>query len=159
MRNLTHRWPQSWHFCPKLGHFFLIFEKGQGRPPPSPPAPVLAIENEEFFFTIAFSFKLKKYQHNTGTPACNLCSNFPGTYLQSFPIKQSNPPLHPQFWLKLSKQYRKNHVFQCFARCFALLIFHPCWFPRKLSNHEFDKVQWCALNLGIYVRYTIDRLE
>ena len=22
---------------PKLGHFFLIFEKGQGRPPPLPP--------------------------------------------------------------------------------------------------------------------------
>ena len=39
MENLAHRWPQSEHFPPKLGHFFPIFEKGQGRPPPLPPAP------------------------------------------------------------------------------------------------------------------------
>ena len=64
---------------------------------------ILAIKNEEFFFTIVFLFKLKKYQLNTGTAACNLCSNFPGTYLHSFPIKQSNPSLHPEFWLKLLK--------------------------------------------------------
>ena len=25
------------HICPKLGHFFPIFEKGQGRTPPLPP--------------------------------------------------------------------------------------------------------------------------
>ena len=69
---------------------------------------ILGIKNEEnCFFTIVFSFKLKKYQHNKGTAVCNLCRNFPGTYLQSFPIKQSNPSLHPQFLLKLLKQYRK----------------------------------------------------
>ena len=34
MRNFTHRWPKSGHFFSKLGHFFPIFEKGQGRPPP-----------------------------------------------------------------------------------------------------------------------------
>ena len=36
MRSLTLRWPQSGHFCSKLGQFFPSFEKGQGRPPPSP---------------------------------------------------------------------------------------------------------------------------
>ena len=36
MRNVTHRWPQSGYFFPKLGHFFPIFEKGRGRPLPSP---------------------------------------------------------------------------------------------------------------------------
>ena len=30
---------QSGHFCPKLGNFFPIFEKGQGRPPPVPLSP------------------------------------------------------------------------------------------------------------------------
>ena len=39
MRNLTHIWPQSGHFCPKLGSFFPIFEKEQGRPPPVPLSP------------------------------------------------------------------------------------------------------------------------
>ena len=38
------------------------------------------------FFTTVLSFKLKKYQHNTSTAACKLYSNFPETYLQSFPI-------------------------------------------------------------------------
>ena len=37
MRNFTQRWPQSGHFSSKLGQFFQIFEKGQGRPPPVPP--------------------------------------------------------------------------------------------------------------------------
>ena len=37
MRNFTHRWPQSGHFVPKLGYFFPISEKGQGRPPTPPP--------------------------------------------------------------------------------------------------------------------------
>ena len=90
MINLTHRWTQSGYVSPELGNFFLIFENEQGRTPLSPPssyAPVLAIKNEEFFSTIAFSFKLKKYQHTKTTSACNLCSNFPGSYLQSFPIK------------------------------------------------------------------------
>ena len=36
MRNCTYKWPQSGHFFSKLGHFFPIFEKGQGRSPPSP---------------------------------------------------------------------------------------------------------------------------
>ena len=35
MRNFAHRWPQSWHFSQKLGHFFPISEKCQGRPTPS----------------------------------------------------------------------------------------------------------------------------
>ena len=65
---------------------------------------ILGIKNEEnCFFTIVFSFKLKKYQHNKGAAACNLCSNFPGTYLQRFPIRQRKPPLYPQFLLKLLK--------------------------------------------------------
>ena len=34
MRYCTHRWPQSGHFFSKLGNFFPIFEKGQGRPTP-----------------------------------------------------------------------------------------------------------------------------
>ena len=38
MRNFTHRWPQSGHFFPKLGLFFPIFEKGQGRPRPPYPS-------------------------------------------------------------------------------------------------------------------------
>ena len=36
MRNLTYRCPKSGHFPPKLGQFFPIVEKGQGRPPPPP---------------------------------------------------------------------------------------------------------------------------
>ena len=43
MRNFTHRWPKSGHFFSKLGYFFPIVEKGQGRhlpPPPSSYAPV-----------------------------------------------------------------------------------------------------------------------
>ena len=32
MKNFTNRWPQSEYFFSKLRHF-LIFEKGQGRPP------------------------------------------------------------------------------------------------------------------------------
>ena len=36
--NFTHRWPQSGHFFHKLGHFFPIFEKGQGKPSPFPPS-------------------------------------------------------------------------------------------------------------------------
>ena len=36
MINCTHRWPQSGHFPSKLGHFFPIFEKRQGRTPPFP---------------------------------------------------------------------------------------------------------------------------
>ena len=35
MRNFTHRRLQSEHIFPKLRHFFPIFEKGLGRPPPS----------------------------------------------------------------------------------------------------------------------------
>ena len=34
--NLTHGWPQSGHFFPKLGYVFPVSEKGQGRPPHSP---------------------------------------------------------------------------------------------------------------------------
>ena len=30
--NFSNRWPIG-HFFPKFGHFFLVFEKGQGRPP------------------------------------------------------------------------------------------------------------------------------
>ena len=36
MRNLTQDGHNQGIFFPKLGHFFPIFEKGQGRPPPSP---------------------------------------------------------------------------------------------------------------------------
>ena len=37
MRNFTHGWSQSRYFFSKLGHFFPIFKKGQGRPPHIPP--------------------------------------------------------------------------------------------------------------------------
>ena len=37
MKNFTHRCPKSGHFLSKLGQYFTIFEKGQGRPPPLPP--------------------------------------------------------------------------------------------------------------------------
>ena len=37
MKNLTHRQSQSGHFFPKLGHFFSILKKGQGRPPAHSP--------------------------------------------------------------------------------------------------------------------------
>ena len=47
MRNLTYRWPQSGQFCPKLGHFFPIFEKGQGGPPPPPPSSYSPETNDE----------------------------------------------------------------------------------------------------------------
>ena len=36
MRNITHKWPQSGRFFSKLGHFFPIFGKLQGRPLPLP---------------------------------------------------------------------------------------------------------------------------
>ena len=39
MRNLTHRWPQSGHFCRKLGHFFQFLKIRAGETsPPSPPS-------------------------------------------------------------------------------------------------------------------------
>ena len=37
MRNLTQNGHNQGIFFPKLGYFFPIFEKGQGRPPPLPP--------------------------------------------------------------------------------------------------------------------------
>ena len=37
MRNLTQGGNNQDIFFPKLGHFFRISEKGQGRPPPLPP--------------------------------------------------------------------------------------------------------------------------
>ena len=95
---------------------------------------ILGIKNEEnCFFTIVFSFKLKKYQHNKGEAACNLCSNFPGTYLQRFPIKQRKPPPLPSVFVKVVEIIQKNHTFQCFAPCFTLLIFQPCWFKRNIA--------------------------
>ena len=36
MRNFSYRSQQSGNSFTKLGHFFPIFEKGQGRPPPPP---------------------------------------------------------------------------------------------------------------------------
>ena len=36
MRNLAQDGHNQGIFSPKLGHFFPIFEKEQGRPPPSP---------------------------------------------------------------------------------------------------------------------------
>ena len=36
MIHLTHRWPQSGHFFPKLGQFFPVCKKGYWRPPPLP---------------------------------------------------------------------------------------------------------------------------
>ena len=50
------------------------------------------------FFTTVLSFKLKKYQHNTSTAACNLYSNFPETYLQSFPINKTNHSSTARFY-------------------------------------------------------------
>ena len=35
-RNFAHRWSQSGHFFCKLGHFFLIFEKGRKTYAPTP---------------------------------------------------------------------------------------------------------------------------
>ena len=46
MRNITHRWPQSGHIFQKFEHFFPIFEKGQGRPPRSPPCSYTPRYNE-----------------------------------------------------------------------------------------------------------------
>ena len=43
------------------------------------------------FFPTIITFKLKKYQHNTGTTVCNLCFNFPETYLQSFALNKQHP--------------------------------------------------------------------
>ena len=56
MRNLTHRWRQPGHFCPKLGHFFPIFEKGQGRPPHSPPPLVTRLINSVLLKSIKLFF-------------------------------------------------------------------------------------------------------
>ena len=42
MKSVTHRWQQSGHFFPKLGNFFPISEKGQGKPPPPLPSPSYA---------------------------------------------------------------------------------------------------------------------
>ena len=42
IRNLTQ---DSGHFFPKLGYFFPIFEKGQGRPPPPPPSSYAPVSN------------------------------------------------------------------------------------------------------------------
>ena len=80
---------------------------------------------KKIFFTIVFSFKLQKYQHNTGTAACNLWSNFPGTELKfSYKTKQPVPP-SPVF-VKVVEIIQKNQILQFFALWFALLIFQSC---------------------------------
>ena len=56
MRNFTHRWPQSGQSSPKLGHFFPIFGKGQGRTP-------LKI-NRKFSFQFATEDTLKNVVKN-----------------------------------------------------------------------------------------------
>ena len=81
---------------------------------------------KKFFFTIFFSFKLKKYQHNTGTAVFNLGSNFSRNLLTkfSYKTKQLAPP--PPIFVKVVEITQKNHIFQCFAPWFALLNFQPC---------------------------------
>ena len=49
MRNFTYRWPKLGHFIPKLGHLFAVFEKEQGRPPPTSYAPGLLIMIDNFW--------------------------------------------------------------------------------------------------------------
>ena len=67
----THRWPQSGHFFHKLGHFFPIFEKGQGRPPSPTPPPLVSsrylilfllysVDTAPLMFNFIFLSKLKK---------------------------------------------------------------------------------------------------
>ena len=68
---------------------------------------------------------LNKYQHNTGTTDCNLCSNFPETYLPFLSNKVTCPPL-PAFVKVVLEIIQKNQIFQCFAPWRALLIFQPC---------------------------------
>ena len=38
----------------------------------------------------------------------------------------SNPPIHPQLFLKLLKSYKKKKIFHCFAPWFVILIFQSC---------------------------------
>ena len=82
MRNLTLRWPKSGHFCPKLGHSFPIFEKGQGRPPPPPPssyAPVLLLSG----IKLDGSFPTAQFPVNGFSKPCRLdnCLNGGGILL------------------------------------------------------------------------------
>ena len=49
MRNFTHRWPQSGDFVPKIGHFFLISEKMQERPPP-PSSKIQKFQQQKLVF-------------------------------------------------------------------------------------------------------------
>ena len=66
MRNLTQDGHNQGIFFPKFGHFFPIFEKGQGRPPPlplssyAPFAPVSSKELLEIQAIIECRFTLKR---------------------------------------------------------------------------------------------------
>ena len=61
MRNFTHKWPQSGNF-----HFFPIFEKVQGRPPPPLITRLLSVELyvlrdiPDFLFKIFFDIHRQK---------------------------------------------------------------------------------------------------
>ena len=61
MKNLIHRWPQSGHSFPKLGHFFQIFEKGLVRPSPSPFC-LRACHTRQFHIFDKFRSSIKKWE-------------------------------------------------------------------------------------------------
>ena len=61
MRYCTHRSPQSEHFFSKLGHFFPIFEKGQGRAHPLPPLVTRLLSYENLIGKKVNLFKYVKY--------------------------------------------------------------------------------------------------
>ena len=62
MGNLTHRWLQSGQSFQNLGHFFTIFKKGQGRPPPLLP---LVTRLGWLFFSVFTLFKTRRGRENS----------------------------------------------------------------------------------------------
>ena len=81
MRNFTYRCPKSGHFPPKLGQFFPIFEKGQGRPLPPPPPSSYAPEN--LCQSLMMPATLLKKETLAQVFSCEFCDISKNTFLQN----------------------------------------------------------------------------
>ena len=103
MRNLNHRWPQSGHFSPKLGHLFPISEKRTGET--STPTPDVNVGHSdqldlfENLFRFSWKWKLCRWR------------NFSKNYFSAF------------FWggVAVGGGGRRGINLRCFERFLGLL--------------------------------------
>ena len=81
------------------------------------------------------SFKLKNYQHNIGTAACNLCFNVPEAYFLSSTIeKKKLAPLNPFLVKVVEIMQKKDFPVFCSMVCrpnFSTVLWH--WFQRNIK--------------------------